>query len=146
MHENADLILRPESFRVACRVRRIDKNYNDYKNQVTIRLPELKGVIDGLGDVLIYGFGDEDSGKLDTWTIVDLKKFQQYFKTEYKNTGNWVGIYNKANNEEGVTKKVCHRMNSSNDFLVFELSYLNDRDMILAASWKTGLVSRYGGM
>ena len=83
---NTDLIvLKMEAIRIACRIRR--KDYlNAYGNEFTIRCgrpsgmeTELTKIIAGWGDYFFYGFGCEETKKLLSWTLADLKIFRLCF-------------------------------------------------------------------
>jgi len=83
---NTDLIvLRMEPVRIACRVRRT-KYMQDYGDEFTIRsdLPsgtktELAKIIEGYGDYLFYGFGDDKNNRLTAYTLADLRIFRVAF-------------------------------------------------------------------
>ena len=79
---NTDLIvLKMDSVRVACRIRR--EKWIANSNEFTIRegrpsnaKTELAKIIEGWGDLFFYGFGSDDGSKLISWKIGDLKVFR----------------------------------------------------------------------
>lgn len=81
---NTDLIvLKMDAVRIACRVR--DPKYIKYKADFTIRYSrpsgaktELAKVIEGWGDYIFYGHGD-DEHKLVAWGLGDLKVFRLWY-------------------------------------------------------------------
>jgi hypothetical protein len=80
--EATDLIvLKARDMRIAARIRR--KEYMAYKNEFTLRSKldsgvetELSKIINGWGDWLFYGFGDESNASLVYWNIIDLSAFR----------------------------------------------------------------------
>lgn len=85
---NTDLmVLKMDAVRVACRVRtNWYLNERNYKNEFTVRSnrhsgtkTELRKIIEGWGDYLFYGFGDEQCKKLEHWHLLDLKVFRSSF-------------------------------------------------------------------
>jgi hypothetical protein len=88
-HHNTDLIvLTSERGRIACRVRRLE--YLNYSDQFTIRASRPSGartelqkvVLDGWGDFLFYGFGE--NGRLEKWTLADLQIFREYMRSQIR--------------------------------------------------------------
>jgi len=85
-HHNTDLIvLRLDAVRIACRARR-DGYRRRYGHQFTIRTDrpsgvktELAKVIEGWGDYILYGFGDDRSDNLTAWALGDLRVFRLWF-------------------------------------------------------------------
>lgn len=95
-HRNTDLIvLKMESKRVACRVRRHRYFCNhDYRQEFTIRScvhsgnrTELSKIIEGWGDYLFYGFSNEDETRLVAWRILSLNAFRLWFNTSIVQAG-----------------------------------------------------------
>lgn len=99
MEHNTDLVLKLESIRIACRIRKY-KYFEKYKNEFTIRAGrpsnkkvELTKIIEGWGDYLFYGFSDRQETNLYYWKIIDLNKFRLYFnRFLIKNKGNVPGF------------------------------------------------------
>jgi hypothetical protein len=89
MHRNTDLIvLRVESLRVACRVRRYSY-FVRYPDEFTIRAgrpngheTELSKLISGYGDYFLYGFANEDETDLHAWRIIDLRVFRLWYNRQ----------------------------------------------------------------
>lgn len=85
---NTDLIvLKMDAMRIACRVR---TNYylhaRNYRDEFTIRSKrpsgmktELRKILEGWGDYMFYGFGDESGETLAYWNLFDLKVFRGRF-------------------------------------------------------------------
>lgn len=121
---NTDLaILKLDSIRVACRVRTNGYlNKHNYKNEFTIRAgrssgieTELTKVIQGWGDYMFYGFGDEEGEKLAHWHLFDLNIFRRDFvRNLYK------GIKPKEiKNKDGSSSFVAFSINNfSEEFVV----------------------------
>lgn len=79
------MVLRLDTIRVACRVRRHKdlERCPDYQNQFTIRSwrksgnkTELAKVISGWGDYLFYGFAAADDSDFHSWLLGDLRWFR----------------------------------------------------------------------
>ncbi|GIK15664.1 MAG: hypothetical protein BroJett003_06280 [Planctomycetota bacterium] len=86
---NTDLIvLRSSAVRIACRVRRAQyaKRYGDEFTIRTRRLygskTELAKILEGWGDALFYGFGD-DAG-IRRWLLGDLNVFRSWYSAELR--------------------------------------------------------------
>lgn len=81
--ENSDLVvLRFDSLRVACRVRRPDYS-GRYSGEFTIRAgrpsgtpTELAKIMEGWGNLFIYAFSDVSERRLATWHLIDLGKLR----------------------------------------------------------------------
>ncbi len=88
-HHNTDLIvLCSSAVRVACRVRRA-AYAERYSNEFTIRTRRLYGtktelakILEGWGDALFYGFGDEVG--LSRWLLGDLNVFRRWYGDEVR--------------------------------------------------------------
>lgn len=89
MHHNTDLIvLRLDTVRVACRLRR--HNYlGNYADEFTIRASrgtgadtELRKIIAGWGDYIFYGFASADESSLAAWILADLKVFRVWYNQQ----------------------------------------------------------------
>lgn len=86
---NTDLIvLRVETLRVACRVRRY-RYLANYPYEFTIRAgrptgaeTELAKILGGYGDYLVYAFASQDEQELSAWRILDLRRFRLWFHRE----------------------------------------------------------------
>lgn len=86
---NTDLIvLRLDAVRIACRVRR-DGYRARYGHQFTVRSSrpsgtktELAKVIEGWGDYIFYGFGEDRTARLTAWMLGDLRVFRLWFMHE----------------------------------------------------------------
>lgn len=96
---NTDLIvLGMEAKRVACRIRKAEY-YAKYPDDFTIRSwvssgnkTELTKIIEGWGDILFYGFVNEEETKLVHWKILDLNVFRLWFVRQIrKNAGETPG-------------------------------------------------------
>ena len=77
------LVLDARDMRIAARVRRKSKYYNQYKYEFTLRsrvksgaTTELEKVVNGLGDWLFYGFAGDDGIEIDDWWLIDLAAFR----------------------------------------------------------------------
>lgn len=109
---NTDLIvLKMDPIRVACRIRR-ERYYQQYADEFTIRCSrpsgiktELSKIIEGWGDYLFYGFGDES---LIAYRIGDLKVFRLWF-TRYlsQNGGTTPGLFKK--NADGSSNFIAFK-------------------------------------
>lgn len=80
---NTDLmVLRAETRRVACRVRRYGY-LRDYGHQFTLRTPtEIQKVMAGWGDYLFYGFANETETGLVAYLLGDLYVFRLWHQRE----------------------------------------------------------------
>jgi hypothetical protein len=106
--QNTDLVLRVNSLRVGCRIRKpLDNNgestYLKYFDQFTIRSvrqsgmkTELEKILGGWGDYFFYGFSDLDERLLEAFTLCDLGVFRGLQKD-----GNLPKSIHKANREAG---------------------------------------------
>jgi hypothetical protein len=112
------LVLRLEAVRVACRVRRNDQLR--YAHEFTIRRSrssgsqtELRKVLRGYGDYMIYGFSNEAEDGLAAWLLGDLNVFREWFATAMFRlpAGQLPGV--RKANRDGAT-----------DFQVFRLAEL----------------------
>lgn len=88
-HNTDFMVFKMDAVRVACRIRRRDRNYGRYKKQFTIRskrpsgaATEFNKMIRGWGDYLLYGFADNDGDRLFSWFIGDLSEFREWFNKE----------------------------------------------------------------
>jgi len=108
MEHNTDLIvLRMDSVRVGCRVRRYEY-FLKYQNEFTLRSnrphgskTELTKIIEGWGDYFFYGFSDDVGKQLIAWHLFDLKIFRLWFNRELlkRNAGQVPGI--EVQNHDG---------------------------------------------
>jgi hypothetical protein len=88
---NTDLIvLRMDSVRVGCRIRR-ESYYYRYPYEFTVRTArpsgaktELAKILEGWGQFFLYAFAKADNNRLLAWTLVDLNAFRLwYFRQLY---------------------------------------------------------------
>jgi len=82
-HRNTDLIvLKMEAIRIAVRMRTY-KNFEKYPNDFTIRVSrgsgnetEMMKIMKGFGNLMFYGFEDQNGRHVGRWTIIDLDVFR----------------------------------------------------------------------
>jgi len=121
---NTDLIvLKLDAVRIACRVR---TNYyltaRNYRNEFTIRSgrpsgakTELSKVIEGWGDYMFYGFGNETETKLARWHLFDLKVFRLSFARMAMQRG----IPSQVPNHDGSSSFIPFEINTfPSDFIL----------------------------
>jgi hypothetical protein len=79
------IVLQMAPVRIACRVRR-GRYLRQYREQFTIRASrpqgqqtELAKILDGFGDYLLYGFGQDD-WRFAPWTLASLDVFRRYYR------------------------------------------------------------------
>lgn len=85
---NTDLLVLDAGHkRIACRVRRNDALR--YEGEFTIRAgrpsgtkTELAKVIEGFGDILVYGFAHPSEPRLVSWLVGDLSVFRSWFTAQ----------------------------------------------------------------
>jgi hypothetical protein len=127
MERNTDLIvLRMEPLRIACRIRRV-KHFR-YADEFTIRTSrpngtktELYKIIEGWGDYLFYGFGD-DIGNLVWWGIGDLRVFS-------------VWVFGKLTKNKGVLPGIVKsNTDGSSDFRAFKWKDLPSKFVVNQAT------------
>jgi len=82
------VVLRLEAVRIACRVRRA-RYETRYAHEFTIRAErsnhartELAKIVEGWGDYLVYGFGEETTRRLSSWLLGDLRIFRSWYSRE----------------------------------------------------------------
>jgi len=84
---NTDLmVLKLDAVRVACRIREYSHYFIGNRcNEFTIRSSrpsgmktEFRKIVEGWGDYLFYGFGDESGLRLYHWHLIDLAVFRVY--------------------------------------------------------------------
>jgi hypothetical protein len=83
---NTDLItLKLEPKRIACRVR-AHKYWLEYADEFTIRCSrprgtktELEKIVEGWGDLFLYGFSDSQAPTLFLWLLGDLAVFRRWY-------------------------------------------------------------------
>lgn len=111
---NTDLlVLKAETKRIACRIRK--HQYLDrYGDQFTIRAgrpsgvpTELRKLISGWGDYILYGFADQSETQLAAWFLGDLNVFRLWHQMETWR-GNKPGI--KQNNGDGSSWFMAYRL------------------------------------
>jgi len=111
---NTDLVvLKLNSIRIACRVRKHPYCLNDnYKNQFTIRSfsnshkTELHKIMDGWGDYIFYGFSDENEKWLHRWVIGNLNIFREFFGNSWQNAINFGDEIHNNDNTGGTAFNV----------------------------------------
>jgi hypothetical protein len=124
---NTDLIvLKMDSVRIACRLRRADRYLAKYGNQFTIRVgrptgikTELTKIIEGWGDYFFYAFGDEQTQALAKWTLADLKVFR--------------GAFARRLVERNPLPPLLHNGDNSSTFYAFKWSDY-PADLVVASS------------
>ncbi|HET7572127.1 MAG TPA: hypothetical protein VFJ77_05595 [Gaiellaceae bacterium] len=86
------IVLRLEPVRIACRVRR-PAHLVPYGHQFTIRTSrpsgartELRKIVAGWGDYLLFGFADRDEQHLAQWFLGDLNVFREWRADEQART------------------------------------------------------------
>lgn len=85
MTQATDLhVLKAQPVAIACRVRRMNKNFSRFKNEFTIRAErpngrktELAKILDGFGDYYFYGWVDEQADRVAYYTVFDIDLFRQ---------------------------------------------------------------------
>lgn len=126
MHHGTDLIvLRLDTVRVACRLRRHKYLYlADYANEFTIRASrpsgaktELAKILEGWGDYIFYAFASEDATELAAWTLGSLNSFRLWHHQEL-----WRG------RRPGISKP---NSDGSSEFRAYPLASLPD-DFVVA--------------
>lgn len=87
-HNTDLLVLKAETTRVACRLRRFDQ-LSSYGDQFTLRASrpngcdtELTKVLRGWGDYIFYGFVNHDESDLAAWLLGDLNEFRIWHHRE----------------------------------------------------------------
>jgi hypothetical protein len=77
------IVLRLDAVRIACRVRRHE--YVGYADEFTLRSgrpsgkkTELRKIVAGWGDYLLYGFAAADECRLAQWCLGDLSVFREW--------------------------------------------------------------------
>lgn len=122
---NTDLItLKMSSIRVGCRVRKA-QYFERYSDQFTIRAgrpsgakTELTKIIEGWGDLFMYGFASQENTSLQAWGIGDLKVFRLWFMREMmRGKGLLPGIA-QSNNDNSSNFLAFRWSELPNDFLV----------------------------
>ncbi len=91
---NTDLIvLMAATKRIAVRIRR-PEYVRDYRNDITIRLnrpggtkTEFRKIIDGWGDLFLYGIAARENIRLTCWTVLDLEIFRQWIRMPSEKRG-----------------------------------------------------------
>lgn len=115
-HRNTDLIvLKMEAIRIAVRMRTY-KNFEKYPNDFTIRVgrdsgneTEMRKIMKGFGNLMFYGFEDQDGLRVGHWTIIDLDVFRGTVWDRYLRTKELPG-FEKRNTDR------------SSDFRVFRFA------------------------
>jgi hypothetical protein len=83
---NTDLMFDASRGRHAVRIRRVEQRlpYNR-RNEITFRLSmpsgaetELEKLLEGWGDLLLYGWGDERARRIAAYTVVNLHKLRRW--------------------------------------------------------------------
>ena len=113
---NTDLIvLRMDSVRIACRIRRYEYLLT-YPNDITIRRSrpsgkksELSKIIEGWGNYMFYGFADRAEKELAQWRVLSLNAFRL-----------WLGRSLVKNHRLPGTQKMNH--DGSSDFIAFPVA------------------------
>jgi hypothetical protein len=133
---NTDLIvLTLAPVRIACRVRKASYVAR-YRNEFTIRAgrpsgtkTELTKIVEGWGDYLLYGFGDDATHLMSHWTLISLVAFRRYLMLHLaQHAGEMPGV--KYGNHDG-----------SSHFRVFNLMDIASTtpDIVFASSWNASL-------
>lgn len=86
-NRNTDIILKMDSVRIACRVRKHEYFLNNrYRGEFTIRAgrptgsrTELSKIVEGWGNYLFYGFSNPEETGLAAWRIISLNEFRLWF-------------------------------------------------------------------
>lgn len=120
-YRNTDLIVLtvPSGLRVACRVRR-PQFLHQYPHEFTIRCErkskaetELRKVLRGWGDYILYGFADPESERprLKAWLLGNLDVFRDWYSIQT----------DKRDREPGTLR---HNSDGSSDFVAFRIDEL----------------------
>lgn len=125
---NTDLIvLKMEAVRIACRIRKA-AYYDRYSGEFTLRCSrpnghktEFRKVVEGWGDYLFYGFGNENGTKLKAWRLADLNVFRWWILCALKK------------GEEPYTRQSNH--DGSSDFFAYKWHDLPERFIVAQAGF-----------
>lgn len=141
------IVLRFESVRIACRVRR-NKYLAKYRNEFTLRSKvrgkndtEITKILSGWGDFMFYGFADETETELAAWTLGDLNAFRIWFNRQLVANKGELPCFNKGNSDGTgfmvfKANKIPNFVKSSYDKNVdgflkdFRAKYRQDKPMI----------------
>jgi len=129
---NTDLIvLKIAPVRIACRVRKATYAAR-YGEEFTVRAgrpsgtkTELTKIVEGWGDYLLYGFGEESTHLMSRWSLISLTAFRRYFMRHlHGQKGEMPGVV--QNNADG-----------SSHFRAFNIPIVcaSTPDLVVASSW-----------
>lgn len=120
---NTDLIvLRLEAVRVACRIRHW-QYIHDYGDEFTIRASrpsgaktEMRKLVEGFGDYILYAFADEKEEHLAAWLLGDLSLFRGWFAEQLMRIGKAPGT--RRHNGDGTSFYAFNILDLPADFVV----------------------------
>jgi hypothetical protein len=113
-HNTDLLVLKAETVRIACRIRR--NSYVGYADEFTIRSDrpngartELAKLLSGWGDFIFYGIASPDESGLCAWVFGDLKEFRLWHHGYLaRNKGKWPGT--KHDNHDGSSSFYAYKI------------------------------------
>lgn len=94
--------------RIACRIRR-HHFLHDHSHEFTIRSSlrsgrqtEFSKLLQGWGDLLFYGFANQNETGLARWFVGDLGIFRRWLRTHHKRHSQWPGV--EVGNADGSSR------------------------------------------